>query len=561
VCTENRDPDELVIIWEPMERIDHNGENFKYVVSYRQRKIPGAPVRETEVTDYRQSELVVPNQNIFSEYEISVRAKNDIGLAPENTVQRKIGYSGEDVPLISPENFAVDESSINSTYAMFMWDPVEDDPAMIRGFFKGYEIHFWRVNDPDDVKKEEIIVNEWNPCPDLNNRNLLRRRRQTQMTAHTNDLWPYSQITAGILVTNGGKSGALGDLITFSTPEGLPTAVMGFKVTEFGSHHLKVEWEPPLSPNGILLGYVVGWRTAPEGDKPLGDLREEDVDNPLQLYKKIHGLKPMTKYLLYIWAKTKVGRGIRDSDEATTRPDMPPDEPGFGPLEPGPDYVNVSFVPTARGEDSDNPGSEFYIEYRPSGSGDSGWEKSDPEKEHNWINVTNLEPGQYEFRIVAKNGSGQETRSKSKTVVVGPTTDEIRTASVATAGWFIALMIIILFLLLILIIVCIIKRNRGGKYPVHEKEKLRGRDPDDEEAPFGEYTRTEPDYKKSQGSIDSEQKPLESDTDSMAEYDDPDTGKFNEDGSFIGQYGGKKRGSQKENDINEKNQSALSTFV
>lgn len=25
---------------------------------------------------------------------------------------------------------------------------------------------------------------------------------------------------------------------------------------------------------------------------------------------------------------------------------------------------------------------------------------------------------------------------------------------------------------------------------VHEKEKLRGRDPDDEEAPFGEYTRT-----------------------------------------------------------------------
>jgi receptor-type tyrosine-protein phosphatase zeta len=69
---------------------------------------------------------------------------------------------------------------------------------------------------------------------------------------------------------------------------------------------------------------------------------------------------------------------------------------------------------------------------------------------------------------------------------------------------------------------------------------------------------SEPDYKKSQGSLDSEQKPLESDTDSMAEYDDPDTGKFNEDGSFIGQYGGKKRGS-KENDI--KNQSALSTFV
>ncbi|ELT99433.1 hypothetical protein CAPTEDRAFT_120325, partial [Capitella teleta] len=541
VCTESRAPDQLVIVWEPMPQMEHNGEGFAYFVSYRRKNYPGAQEISTEVTDWRQTELVVGNQEIFSEYEISVRAKNSKGFSPPGTVEYKTGYSGEDVPLVSAQNFAVDESSINSTSARFVWDPVTEDPAMIRGFFKGYE---------------SVIINEWNPCPALVG-SMRRRRRASQVSAHTNELWPYSRITAGVLVANGGKTGPLSDTITFDTPEGLPSIVRNFRVTETGSHHLKMEWDPPLFANGVLLGYVVGFRTG-EGDEPLGDMNELDVSNPLQLYKKALNLEPETRYLVYIWAFTGKGRGPRESDEAQTGPEKAPDAPGFGPFDVGDDFVNVSFVPTADGEDVDNPGSEFYIEYRP--SGEDEWQSTDPEKEHNWVNVTGLEPGQqYEFRIVARNGAKQETRSKSKTILVGPDTKEVREASVATAGWFIALMIIIIFLLLILFIVCLIKRNRGGKYPVHEKEKLRGRDPDDEEAPFGEYTRTEPDYKKSQGSIDSEQKPLESDTDSMAEYDDPDAGKFNEDGSFIGQYGGKKRGSQKENDV--KNQSALSTFV
>lgn len=45
----------------------------------------------------------------------------------------------------------------------------------------------------------------------------------------------------------------------------------------------------------------------------------------------------------------------------------------------------------------------------------------------------------------------------------------------------------------------------------------------------------------SHGSVDSMEKPLESDTNSLAEYEDTDPTKFNEDGSFIGQYGGQKK--------------------
>lgn len=73
----------------------------------------------------------------------------------------------------------------------------------------------------------------------------------------------------------------------------------------------------------------------------------------------------------------------------------------------------------------------------------------------------------------------------------------------------------------------------------------------------------QPEYKKSAGSLESERKPLEeSDSDSMADYYETDPSKFNEDGSFIGQYGGKKsKGEQKAAEPDATSPSALSTFV
>jgi len=38
----------------------------------------------------------VVSQPVFTAYEISVRAANSIGLAPENLLEVRIGYSGED---------------------------------------------------------------------------------------------------------------------------------------------------------------------------------------------------------------------------------------------------------------------------------------------------------------------------------------------------------------------------------------------------------------------------------------------------------------------------------
>ena len=47
-----------------------------------------------------------------------------------------------------------------------------------------------------------------------------RRIGATVVSGQTERLWPYTNITAGVLVMNGGRMGNLSNTITFETPEG-----------------------------------------------------------------------------------------------------------------------------------------------------------------------------------------------------------------------------------------------------------------------------------------------------------------------------------------------------
>ena len=98
-----------------------------------------------------------------------------------------------------------------------------------------------------------------------------------------------------------------------------------------------------------------------------------------------------------------------------------PDVPGIADLDVGETSVNVSWIPTDEDETPRNPGSEFFVEYRKADD-DEPWQRVDPDDDdHTWANVTGLDFGDdYEFRIVAVNGAGEETRSEPKTIRVGP---------------------------------------------------------------------------------------------------------------------------------------------
>ncbi|XP_060897359.1 neural cell adhesion molecule L1-like protein isoform X2 [Labrus mixtus] len=135
--------------------------------------------------------------------------------------------------------------------------------------------------------------------------------------------------------------------------------------------------------------------------------------------------------------------------------------------------------------------------------------------------------------------------STPKSPVTKSTRSTIGLASIhggiSTQGWFIGLMCAIAFLTLIVLIACFVNRNKGGKYSVKEKEDLH---PDVEsqgmnDDTFCEYSdNDEKPLKGSQHSLSREIKAGDS-GDSLVDYGDEDV-QFNEDGSFIGEYAGRK---------------------
>uniref|UniRef100_A0A8B9HED8 Cell adhesion molecule L1-like b n=1 Tax=Astyanax mexicanus TaxID=7994 RepID=A0A8B9HED8_ASTMX len=158
-----------------------------------------------------------------------------------------------------------------------------------------------------------------------------------------------------------------------------------------------------------------------------------------------------------------------------------------------------------------------------------------------WL-LQDLEPvSRYRFYLQSctRAGCGPAASEESTTV------PEAHLASIhggiSNQGWFIGLMCAVALLTLIVLIACFVNRNKGGKYSVKEKEDLH---PDVEsqgmnDDTFCEYSdNDEKPLKGSQPSLTGDMKDRDS-GDSMVDYGDEDV-HFNEDGSFIGEYGGRK---------------------
>ncbi|XP_046951677.1 neuronal cell adhesion molecule isoform X23 [Lynx rufus] len=158
-----------------------------------------------------------------------------------------------------------------------------------------------------------------------------------------------------------------------------------------------------------------------------------------------------------------------------------------------------------------------------------------------------LEPfSHYALNVRVVNGKGEGPASPDRVFNTPEGAMASRQVDIATQGWFIGLMCAVALLILILLIVCFIRRNKGGKYPVKEKEDAHA-DPEiqpmkEDDGTFGEYSDAEdhkPLKKGSRTPSDRTVKKEDSD-DSLVDYGEGVNGQFNEDGSFIGQYSGKK---------------------
>ncbi|XP_031724937.1 neuronal cell adhesion molecule-like isoform X19 [Anarrhichthys ocellatus] len=391
------------------------------------------------------------------------------------------GYSGEDLPVAAPEN--VQAVLLNSTLAEVHWDPVPS--KLIRGHLKGYKVYYWR----------EHSLHKHNP-------HLMENQILTFSGNHTHrmlpGLHPFSRYSFNVRVYNGKGEGPPSPTLRFDTPEGVPGAPTSLVVTNPNLDSLTLEWSPPHDRNGRITGYTLKYQPG-----------NTQTPHPI----------------------------------ARSPPRRPPHE--ARPVNP---FGNVSSL---SGEDGTlisweywGPEQNFYVEYIVKNSeGEEEWKKELVNGTQN-VMLKGLKGGlSYRVRLVAKGHHDQPLHLSEELLVSVPAVAS-RQVDIATQGWFIGLMCAIALLILILLIICFIQRNKGGKYPVKEKEDAHT-DPEfqpmkDDDCTFGEYSDNE-DHKPLKGSRTPSNGTVKRDNsdDSLVDYGEGGDGQFNEDGSFIGQYSGK----------------------
>ncbi|XP_073921122.1 neuronal cell adhesion molecule isoform X19 [Castor canadensis] len=337
--------------------------------------------------------------------------------------------------------------------------------------------------------------------------------------------------------------------------EDLPMVAPGnVRVNVVNSTLAEVHWDPvPLkSIRGHLQGYRIYYWKAQSSSKR----NRRHIEKKILTFQgsKTHGmlpgLEPFSHYTLNVRVVNGKGEGPASPDRAFHTPEGVPSAPSsLKILNPTLDSLTLEWDPPSH---PNGILTEYTLKYQPINSTHELGPVVDlkiPANKTRWT-LKNLNfSTRYKFYFYAQTSAGsgsQITEEAITTVDEGKLAMASRQVDIATQGWFIGLMCAVALLILILLIVCFIRRNKGGKYPVKEKEDAHA-DPEiqpmkEDDGTFGEYSDAEdhkPLKKGSRTPSDRTVKKEDSD-DSLVDYGEGVNGQFNEDGSFIGQYSGKK---------------------
>ncbi|XP_068601882.1 neural cell adhesion molecule L1.1-like [Brachionichthys hirsutus] len=522
VGSESKDPNSLSIIWDEMDKRFHNGQGFLYKVSWREA---GGTSVHWNSADVQSPPFLVNKTGTYKPFEIKVQAVNSLGAGP--SPETEIGHSGEDTPEEAPTGIST--VVMNSTIKV-KWNEAQN----VRGLLLGYRIYIRRLGQQTGRGRRSLgNLHQEGQNEDRLERGKGRERvvmvQGTKSSTEVTGLRLFSRYELSIAALNSKGESPRSPPHHFSTPEGAPGPPASLTFESPSEESLVLYWTPPIEPNGLLLGYVVQYQQEVESRD--SHLQMVIIRDPNMTHIELDRLDSSSHYIFNVIARTAAGDGPPITRRGATLLEGVP--PSNITIVPGNTSLNLSWVP---GERDKNHG--FHIHYLRKSSGGQ-WEDTEVvNSTQGFYMLTDLQPGT-EYHLVVMHGN--ETQWEDVMWTKGPVPSEMP-GGFATQGWLIGLISAIVLLLLILLILCLIKRSKGGKYAVKDKED---KEVDSEARPmkdetFGDYRSLESDRDEkrsdSQPSLCGDSK-LGSD-DSLAEYGDSVDIQFNEDGSFIGQYSG-----------------------
>ncbi|XP_041833048.1 neuronal cell adhesion molecule a isoform X2 [Melanotaenia boesemani] len=522
------------LTWIPGD--EHNSQTQNFLIQYEDLlHQPGVWINLTEVAGTSTTAQLQLSPYVY--YSFRVLAQNDVGYS-EPSVPSSQYRTNPAAPDVNPSDVKGVGTEPNNL--VISWTPLTGFQSNGPGL--EYKV-LWRQKD---------VEKDWSSKNVVNDSQLVISETQTYV--------PYEvKVQAFNDYGNGPDPevviGYSGEDVPLSAPDSVQVMVHNSTLAE-------VHWQPVSfdSVQGKLQGYKVYYHQ----QRSL-HATEEDANQQEQVLTfsgnrsegRLPGLQPYSLYSLFIKVFNNKGEGPASLTKTFETPEGVPGPPSFlNVLSPGLDSLTLEWGPP-----TNNNGrlAGYTLKYQPV----NNTNELGPLKEINFlankttITLSSLNASMlYKFYLNAKTIKGPGPIITEEASTAMDTTVPNRQVDIATQGWFIGLMCAIALLILVLLIVCFIKRNKGGKYPVKEKEDAH-HDPEiqpmkEDDGTFGEYSDTE-DHKPLKGSRTPSNGTVRRDEsdDSLVDYGEGGDGQFNEDGSFIGQYSGKK-----EKDTHEGNESS-----
>ncbi|XP_055789317.1 neuronal cell adhesion molecule-like isoform X16 [Salvelinus fontinalis] len=535
-------PRSVQLTWIPGE--EHNSPIHKFVIQYTDSlhdhghwhnltHVPGSKTTaHLELSPYVH-------------YSFRVLALNAVGLSdPSNPSHMyKTNPAAPDENPSGVKGFGTEHDNL-----MILWKPMSGLQANGPGL--QYKV-MWRQKDVDKNWTSVTVANV-----------------SKFMVSGTPTFTPYEVKVQAI---NNNGIGPDPAVVTGHSGEDLPVqAPDSVQVLVLNSTLAEVHWEPvpPKTVRGHLKGYKVYYWL----ERSLHKHNSHRVEQQLLTFSgnKSHGmlpgLQPYSLYLFNVRVFNGKGEGPASSNLQFETPEGVPGRPSFLRIT----NSNLNNLTLEWGPPNDRNGhlTGYILKYQQVNNSNELGPMEELALPANKTSVTlpNLKYStRYKFYFNAKTGQGAGPAITEEAVTIMDEAMPSRQADIATQGWFIGLMCAIALLILVLLIICFIKRNKGGKYPVKEKEDAHT-DPEfqpmkEDDCTFGEYSDTE-DHKPLKGSRTPSNGTVHRDSsdDSLVDYGGGD-GQFNEDGSFIGQYSGKSSIRETAEAPSPVNTTAMNSFV
>uniref|UniRef100_A0A672KD05 Sidekick cell adhesion molecule 1 n=1 Tax=Sinocyclocheilus grahami TaxID=75366 RepID=A0A672KD05_SINGR len=378
----------LWLRWVPLPETEYNGnpESVGYRVRVLRADLRGEASTRL-VNDRLEREITLEGLEEWTEYQLQIQAFNSIGPGPWSVPVK--GRTRESVPSGAPENVTVE--AMSSSRILVTWGPVPEHEQ--NGNILGYKVMY---KEKDSGSEAQVNVVKGNLTQSV----LLRNLRK------------YVQYEIQVLAfTRIGDGQLSSPPVLERTKDDVPGPPMRLVFPEVRLTEVRVVWQPPVDPNGIIMGYQVAYRL--DSGDPNQFITVEVGPDTRQFTAS--NLTPESAYIFRISAKTEQGWGppaqavVITTEIRGDRP-QPPRQLRVPQEHVQSRKLQLNWVP---GGDGSSPVRYFTLQTRELPNGD--WLTHSSAISHNYTSweVDRLKPfTSYKLRMMATNDVGDSKYSQ-----------------------------------------------------------------------------------------------------------------------------------------------------